>query len=767
MSTNESVLRQTVRRATAQRNQAICEQMLDILGVYRYTRDPSSQAHFPSTFVRGQDLYDVVLGDGRCRLNLTLDPSLNWLVEENALRSGAVGRNASLFPLDLPMPGQSFVLTGVDVCSTPEVEQSQGAGAGAGAGDGAGNGQDLPWITTFTATAPIMADRKVYLPLWNNVDYFGSSWRKLPPARESVSLTRVTVSGARRGFLDCKDWALTPIRSKQMTVRVMQKSHLMYYGQPNKRGQCPYRALLEVSDHTGSVTVVLWDEACLDWYCVLKPGDVICLRNFQIKPLYQSQGQDIEIGINTKFPKTLVTILPSTAGQRVAPYVFLQSFFSSKDLKDLPDGSVCDAVGLVIFAGRPERIRQGLLLMEYRWLVLADGRHSELIRIKLFSTSQPDAHRQLLPGFPVVCCGLKAVRTDDGLWYLTNTPYASLHCSGVDKMEDPPVRALLEWLGRKESQAFRESPLMGGFFAYPPTPDTVQAYTMGSSGAPPLFQGNEILREMKGLSYMERKTLSMLATISQVTYYPRGEREQPLLWRDSSEAQPGWVRGSAGMGWDYVWVCARSRRAFPFHLHVLFNLFAQGFGGEEEVTLPNAIQEAPPGHPPVPRQRRRQRLRRPSFGRVPGRGVEPGRVLLPDLPPGAPIRAGGDAARALRRNRLPRGLLHLDGERSVGKSVRVGGLPATAYPSLPAGPRPRQHLGLHLGSRGLLHPGAPAGTGRPGAGCPSADGQEDDLCVRIVQPEPRRGNHPQPSFCPLMAMLEMDLNVRIVGSRPE
>ncbi|XP_077445736.1 RPA-related protein RADX [Stigmatopora argus] len=524
MSASDSVLRRTVRRATSLRNQVVCRELLHVLGVYRYTRDPSSQTHFHNSIFRGQDLYDVALSDGECRLNLALDPGLNWLVEENVLRRGAGGRNAILVPLDLPVPGESFVLTGVQVCAPPEVER--------------GDGKDLPWITSFTAAAPIMADRKVYLPLWNNVDFFGRAWRKSPPARESVSLPRVTVRAARQGYLDGKDWALSAVRNEQMTVRVMQKSQLMYYGQANKRGPCPYRAMLEVCDHTGSVTVVLWDSACLDWYCVLKPGDIISLSNFQIKPLYQSRGQDIEIGVNTKYPQTLISILPNTAAKRVPPHAFLQSFFSSKDLKDLPHDSVCDVVGLLIFAGRPERVREGLLLMEYRWLVLVDGRSSELIRIQLFSTSQPDAHRQLVPALPVACCGLKVVRAEAGRWYLTNTPYASLHCSGVGEMDEAPVRALREWLGRKESEAFRSSPLMGGFFAYPPPPDAVEAYTRGLQGAPALLQGNEIQKEMKSLSYRERKTLCMQAMVTQVTYCPRGEEQHSLLWEDSFPPKP-------------------------------------------------------------------------------------------------------------------------------------------------------------------------------------------------------------------------------------
>lgn len=46
----------------------------------------------------GADLYDVTLSDGDCRLRVTLDPSLNQLVERNVLRSGSRLRNATFAP---------------------------------------------------------------------------------------------------------------------------------------------------------------------------------------------------------------------------------------------------------------------------------------------------------------------------------------------------------------------------------------------------------------------------------------------------------------------------------------------------------------------------------------------------------------------------------------------------------------------------------------------------------------------------------------------
>lgn len=46
----------------------------------------------------GEDLYDITLTDGDCRLRVTLDPGLNRLVERNILRLGEMLQNATFIP---------------------------------------------------------------------------------------------------------------------------------------------------------------------------------------------------------------------------------------------------------------------------------------------------------------------------------------------------------------------------------------------------------------------------------------------------------------------------------------------------------------------------------------------------------------------------------------------------------------------------------------------------------------------------------------------
>lgn len=50
---------------------------------------------FTSLMSSGDDLYDATLSDGDCRVQVTMDPGLNRLVERNILRPGLAVRHAT------------------------------------------------------------------------------------------------------------------------------------------------------------------------------------------------------------------------------------------------------------------------------------------------------------------------------------------------------------------------------------------------------------------------------------------------------------------------------------------------------------------------------------------------------------------------------------------------------------------------------------------------------------------------------------------------
>ncbi|XP_036967077.1 RPA-related protein RADX isoform X2 [Acanthopagrus latus] len=573
----------------------VCREFLSVVDLQRYSRDQGSSVYFPQAVLSGEDLYDVTLTDGDCRLRVTLDPCLNRLVERNVLQPGSVLRNTtfiSSMAAQLPeCPGasegrDSYRLLGVEVTDgAPAEEEEEEDGVRRVDVDW----DSLPWFGSEPAgpLVPLRANRSVFLPLWNNVDYSGEVWREAPPPEEEeeddeeeqeARRPAVTVSELRDSFLSGRRGVTRGAVQHQLIVRIINKSHLMYYGRTDRNCECPYKAVLEVCDRTGSVCVVLWNSVCVSWYCRLKPGDIISLRRYRVKQHYQAEPDDIEISVNSRNPAARIAILPeSSVSPECLPGEPTYSFHTryshnhththththrhththtqthtdslslscSKELLDRPHGVVCDVIGLLTFSGRSERIRskdgRGAELLEYRWLRLEDGTSNQPIMVKLFSTSQPESHQKLLPLSVVVCSRLKLIRSadrTDASFYLTNTTHTQVYCTGLGHHSEMsyrklrPVRQFLHWLRSQEDGQVLSRALIGGFFIHPTPAVSLETYMKDRRGEPGFLRGAELQREMERLCYRERCTFCIQGTVTMVTYSHRGEEDRCLFWTD-------------------------------------------------------------------------------------------------------------------------------------------------------------------------------------------------------------------------------------------
>lgn len=421
----------------------------------------------------------------------------------------------------------------------------------------------LPWFGGTEPEGPVLplrANRSVFLPLWNNVDYTGETWREAAPTEEEDGdeeeeeeedlCPDVTVSELRESFLCGLRGVARGAVKHQLIVRIINKSHLMYYGKSDKNLDCPYKAVLEVCDTTGSVCVVLWNSVCVSWYRVLKPGDIISLRHYRVKHHYQADPDDIEISVNSRNPAARIHVLPeSSVSPRHIPPAPAYSFYNSKELLDRPHGEACDIIGLLTFSGRAERIRsrdgRGAELSEYRWLRLEDGASSRPIMVKLFATSQPESYSKLHPLSVVVCTRLKVIREADGTnhrVYLTNTVNTQVYCTGLGHHSEMSYRKLrsvrhfLQWLKSQDDEQVLSRALIGGFFTYPPPPVSLETYMKERRGEPGFLRGAELQREVERLCYRERRTFCIQATVTMVTYSQRGEDDRCLFWTDRASS---------------------------------------------------------------------------------------------------------------------------------------------------------------------------------------------------------------------------------------
>uniref|UniRef100_A0A8K9WMN4 Uncharacterized protein n=1 Tax=Oncorhynchus mykiss TaxID=8022 RepID=A0A8K9WMN4_ONCMY len=504
----------------------LCRERLWVLSVQRYGRDPGFSLYFPQNISSSDSLYDATLTDGDCRLRVTLDPSLNRLVERNVFRCGSQLRHVTFSPGESVEEegggGRTYRLVSVEVAGdeggmeglTPgvEVERLPWYGAQPDPERDPGSHPADPALirdpvhlerAQAPSLLPLRARRSCYLPLWNNQDYSGPAWRETPNSDDSEDSDQdeegvratVTLAELQEDFLSRKGGATARrgVARGLLVVRVLNKSRVMYYGKSDSNCECPYKAVLEVCDVSGCVCVcVLWNSVCVSWYGRLRPGQVLRTRGFRVKESYDKRDhQHIEISLNSRNPSAEISIVPEfslSADVRLLRPSY--SFCNGKDLLSCPHGNICDVIGLVVFSGRPERIRSKVSV--------------------------------------VVCTRLQMVG-DSSCCYLTNTTYTQIYCTGsghhsvMPYRKLHPVRQFVRWLRSVDDRQVLSRAVVGGYFIYPPPPVSLEAYMKNRKGELGLLRGAELKWEVERLQYRERRSFCIQATITMVTHCHRGK----------------------------------------------------------------------------------------------------------------------------------------------------------------------------------------------------------------------------------------------------
>ncbi|XP_063169782.1 RPA-related protein RADX isoform X2 [Candoia aspera] len=347
------------------------------------------------------------------------------------------------------------------------------------------------------------------------------------------------------------------INFQPLLVRIIHKSRLRYYGKPKTKLDVPYQAYFDVADHSGMVLMVLWGSLCPEWYHSMKIGTVLLLEKYAVKKSLSSKTQSspgdlqmkricsIEIALNVRNPSAKINIVPEhkIKPEWKLPEVEYQ-FITRSELDKLAQNHFCDIIGLVQYVGRIERKRKKGCVEDfwmYRWVHVIDGTSEQPFIVELFATSQPDIFEQIHPMTYLVCTQMRVERniSENGssTVYLTTSLKSQMFITGWHKgqpyTKDPKVKNFIQWMKTQEEASYMDKIIVGGYYPFPPLPDTFLEYCKNMNEEVALIAISEMEKEIDSLHYREQKCIAFQGIISAIRCVSCSSTSQ-----DASEVQP-------------------------------------------------------------------------------------------------------------------------------------------------------------------------------------------------------------------------------------
>ncbi|XP_015453042.1 RPA-related protein RADX isoform X3 [Pteropus alecto] len=417
-----------------------------VLAVQRYLLEDEPRDRIPKPPFY---CYDVTISDGVYQEKCYLDPSLNFLVYKNILK---VGIEMKIFRVS---------------CLYNEKRLGQGILCI----DNVHCGGTLDTIsveTPFRNSAheeiperPLRGGKSHYLALWNNEDPYGDIWlTNKQPEEHNFNNTRIiSLSHLEMTWNNRKNFPA-------LLVRILHKSRLRYYGKPDKKMIEPYQTFLEVADRSGTVSVIMWNALCPEWYKSLRVGLVLLLQDYSVKKSYPFRLQPLpvdpqiklistmEVCLNLRDPPNNIIIIPE---RQVKPEWRLPKlnhrFVTRSELDNMAEKQICDVIGILVFVGRVQR-------------------------------SKKKGHRGQL-------------------------------CAN-----DSKVKNFIRWIKTKTDSGEKKNAVIGGYYPFPPVPETFSKYRNSVKVESLLTAISEVRKEIEDLQYREQKRIAIQGIITVIKYIP-------------------------------------------------------------------------------------------------------------------------------------------------------------------------------------------------------------------------------------------------------
>ncbi|XP_053297244.1 RPA-related protein RADX [Pleuronectes platessa] len=499
-----------------------------VVALQRYLSD-QSEGQQVETYT-----YDVTVTDGTWRAKCFLHPGLNHLVTSNTLRTGAdISITQCTFVYNERRLGHGFI----------SIERLRCVAERSVVLPRVSDVSSLPMLikhgmeesVVLQSDVPLQVSRKHYLCLWNNDDPEGDMWSSGSPSSDTVlDVSKITLlSSLESGFRS--SWSLLPL-----LVKVIHKSRLRFYGKFGLKIDYPYQAYIEVADQSGTMSLVLWNELCPEFYQRLNVGTVLYLQNYTLKPSYPNRSRpqmdhhrmksfnSIEICLNARNPVSIITVVSpkSVLPQWGLPEVSYQ-FTTRSELEKLANNSACDVIGLVTFVGRVERVKsKGNKGPEkywtYRWVHAVDGTSGHPFILEIFSSSQPEIFNSICPMTYLVCTQMRVCQVEGSLPYLTSSCETETFITGYHKgqpyVSHPQVKNFIQWTKTLKDNVVLQKTAVGGHYCYPCPPKVFTQSLADVSAQVPLVAVADLKRELETLQYREHKKLAVQGQITSVRY---------------------------------------------------------------------------------------------------------------------------------------------------------------------------------------------------------------------------------------------------------
>ncbi|XP_061104777.1 RPA-related protein RADX isoform X2 [Conger conger] len=497
--------------------------------------------------------YDVTVTDGIVQAKCHLASDLNHLVHKNIIRSG----------IDIQITQCSFVynerrlgygsvciekIEFSNICEDSHILGSIKDPDALPFWSKEGDGSAL----VIQNDVPLQTSRKYYLSLWNNEDPHGSLWiPHIPPTDVVLDVSKMIL------LCDLESAFGNSHRYRPLLVRIMHKSRLRFYGKAETKIYIPFQAYFEVADQSGSMSMVLWNALCPEWYQRLNVGTVLYLQNYSLKQSYQNRTRpfladpqmksftSIEIGLNPRNPTAVIDVIPPKSvkpqwGLPDVPYHFI----SRSELDSCPNNSTCDVIGLVTFVGRCERIRsKGTAVPEkywtYRWVHAIDGTSDFPFVLEIFASSQPEIFSGIYPMTYLVCTQMRVCRpAASTVVYLTSSSETQIFTTGYHKGQpyicSPTVKAFIQWTKTLKDSAMLKKTVIGGHYRFPPAPPIFTQDINDGSAEVPVVPACKLQEELESLRYREQKRLAVQGQITAVQYVLWPEEQASVVPESSA-----------------------------------------------------------------------------------------------------------------------------------------------------------------------------------------------------------------------------------------